>query len=539
MTLPGLMQQPPLVLHDLFRRMQTIYPEGEVVSYDSEGRTVRTYAEIADRVRRLCTVLVDDLGIRPGDRVASFAYNSSRHFELYWAVPLVGAVLHTVNVRLFDDQIAAIVNHAGDRVVFTDGDLVPKLADVAPKLDPVEAYVRFDGDRTAPSLDALHDYETLVTAAHPMTEFVEVGENAACGICYTSGTTGMPKAVVSSHRGMWLHSMATCMADAIGLRESDRVLPVVPMFHAFGWGLPYSAPFTGAELVFHGSDSSPERLGTIIDDERVTVSAGVPTIWKELLPLLEKGDVDGSALRLVFVGGSASPKSLIAAYERAGIEYLQVWGMTETGPLASASRPRRRHRGLDDEGRLDVKEKTGTIMSGLEARVVGDDDTEVAWDGTTPGELEVRGPWIASDYWNTEGSSERFHDGWLRTGDMAVMERDGYFKIVDRAKDLVKSGGEWISSVELEGHLLAHPEVADAAVVGVHSQKWDERPIAIVVPVNSEPPSLETLHEFLGDKVAKWWLPDAVVAVDEIPKTSVGKIDKKVLRQQLSDMELD
>ena len=546
MTLPGLMQPTPLTLRSIFDRMRTIYPDGEVVSVSGSvaagDRTVvrHSYGELAERVLRLCRVL-GNMGLQPGDRVASFGFNSHRHFELYWAAPLMGAVLHTVNVRLYGEQIAYITNHAADRLVFFDGTLADALIEVAPSLETVQAYIRW-GDGSDGGLDPVHDYEVLLGKADPLSveELPVVGEDAACGLCYTSGTTGMPKGVLSSHRGMWLHSMATCMVDAIGISERDRVLPVVPMFHAFGWGLPYSAPFTGAELVFHGSDTSPAAIGAAIQDEKVTLAAGVPTIWKELLPRLRNGEVDYSTLRTVFVGGSASPRALIEAYQELGVDYLQVWGMTETGPLACASRPRHRHSGLDPEALLDVQEKTGTIMSGLEARIVDPDGTEQPWDGESVGELEVRGPWIASGYYeNPEFTEQRFHDGWLRTGDMAWMEADGYFKIVDRAKDLVKSGGEWISSVELEGALLAHPAVADAAVVGCHSQKWDERPVAaIVVAAGAEPPSLEEVREFLAPKFAKWWLPDEVVVVDEIPKTSVGKLDKKVLRTQLDHVRL-
>ena len=537
MTIPGLMQPTQLNIRGIFDRMESVYADGEIVSpHIDGGRT--TYGALAERVRRLATALVQDLGVRPGDRVGSFAFNSARHVELYFAVPLVGAVLHTVNVRLFDDQIAYIVNHADDQVMFVDGELVERLGEVAPKLDCVRTWVRMgDGPGCAPGIDGLLDHDSLVSAASPLDVIPDIEESAACGLCYTSGTTGMPKGVLSSHRAMWLHSMATCMTDSIGLSESDRVLPVVPMFHAFGWGLPYSAPFTGAELVLHGSDSSPETLARLIAEEKVTVAAGVPTIWKSLLPLVQSGEADISSLRLIFVGGSASPRALIEAYQEAGVDYLQVWGMTETGPLACASRPRRRHRGVTGADLIDVKERTGTILPGLEARVVADDGSVCPADGETVGELQVRGPWIASAYFQVE-DEERFPDGWLRTGDMAAIDADGVFRIVDRAKDLVKSGGEWISSVELEGHLLAHPDVLDAAVVGVRSRKWDERPVAVVVPKNGAAPTLESVRQFLSSHVAKWWLPDELVIVEEIPKTSVGKLDKKVLRDQLSEMEL-
>jgi fatty-acyl-CoA synthase len=312
------------------------------------------------------------------------------------------------------------------------------------------------------------------------------------------------------------------------------VLPVVPLFHACGWGLPYAAPLTGADLVMVGADTSPEHLGRVINEEQVTWAAGVPTIWTGLLPVAQRDGLP--SLRTIGIGGSATPKALLEAYDGLGIEILQIWGMTETSPVAAASRPRRRHRGLSDEQLRDVRAKTGTIFAGLEARVVDPFGDEVAWDGETVGELECRGPWVATDYWG--GAPEKFHGGWLRTGDMAVMEPDGYFKIVDRSKDLVKSGGEWISSVELEGACLAHPAVREAAVVGVRSQKWDERPVVVASLVPGASLTLEELRAFLSGRVAKWWLPDDLVVADDVAKTSVGKYDKKVLRAQLADRVL-
>jgi fatty-acyl-CoA synthase len=534
-TIPGLMQPTPLTLRSIFDRMRTVYAEGEIVSPEARW----TYGESAERILRLARALTDELGVRPGDRVATFAVNSARHFELYWAVPLVGAVLHTVNVRLHPEQIAYICNHARDRVMFVDGALTSQMAEIVPELDTIESYVSL-GDPESGTLAGLRDHDALIGSHDPLARLPEVDENAGMGLCYTSGTTGMPKGVLYSHRAMWLHSIAASMTDHIGISEADRVLPIVPMFHAFAWSLPYAAPMTGAELVFHGADNSPDHLADVIEREQVTLAAGVPTIWKSLLPLYRDGRADPSSLRLVFVGGSASPRALIEAYDDLGVEYLQVWGMTETGPLASAARPRRRHRQLDRDAQLDVREKTGTIFAGLEARIVDDRDVPLPWDGAAVGELEVRGPWIASAYYRDDvGSEARFHDGWLRTGDMAYIEPDGYFRIIDRAKDLVKSGGEWISSVELEGHVLAHPGVAEAAVVGVASRRWDERPVVTIVAEDGrEAPTLTELRTFLTDRVPKWWLPDHVVVVDDIPKTSVGKLDKRGLREQLGDLEL-
>ena len=526
--LPGLMQPTPLTLHGVFARMRTIYGDTPVAG--PEGTF--TYAECAERILRLCRVLTGELGVRPGDRVATFAFNSVRHFELYWAVPLVGAVLHTVNVRLFPEQIAQIVAHAGDRVLFFDGEVADRLADTD-ALGVVDRWVHMGagGDGHAGRLSGrLDDYDALLTGAAPLERLPEVPEDAAANLCYTSGTTGMPKGVLQSHRSLWLHAMAACMADHLGLGQHDTVLPIVPLFHACGWGMPYAAPFTGAGLVFHGSDSSPANVARLIAGHRVTVAAAVPTIWKDLLPLVRSGEADLSTVRGIYVGGSATPRPLAEAYGAQGIDMVQIWGMTETGPLACISQPRRRHGRVSGDELYAIKEKTGTIFSGIDARIVSPDGDELAWDGETVGELEVRGPWIAAGYYNDPvGSEEKFHDGWLRTGDMAWMEPDGTFRIVDRAKDLVKSGGEWISSVELEGELLGHPRIRDAAVVGLPHPKWDERPVAFVV-AEGDAPSRESVHAFLSDKVAKWWLPDAVVVVEEIPKTSVGKIDKKVLR---------
>lgn len=531
----GLMQPTPLTIHLVFDRMRTVHAAGHVHGHDG----ALTYAEVADRVLRLAAALRDDLGVRPGDRVATFGFNSARHLELYFAVPLLGAVLHTVNVRLHDDQVAHVVDHAGDTVVFVDGDL---LGDVAAVLDrtPLVRHVVAIGEGAAamPDRVALHDHDALVDGHAPLDrdDLPDVTEDTAAGLCYTSGTTGLPKGVLTSHRAQVLHTFGVAMAETFGLVEDDVVFPIVPMFHAFGWGLPYAAPFVGADLVLHGADSSPNHLADLLQRHAVTVTAGVPTIWKSLLPLVERGQLDVSALRLVAVGGSASPRSLIAAYDTLGVEYLQVWGMTETGPIACVSRPRRHLGQLTRDQQLDRRALTGRISPGLEARVVDADGMALPTDGRAVGELQVRGPWIASAYYAVD-ADDRFQDGWLRTGDMAAMEADGTFRIVDRAKDLVKSGGEWISSVDLENLLLAHPAIRDVAVVGVPHPRWDERPVAVVVPEDPQrPPDLEDVRAFLDGQVAGWWLPDAVVHVDDIPKTSVGKLDKKVMRDMFGDV---
>jgi fatty-acyl-CoA synthase len=528
----GLMGQMPLTIGTIFERMRTVNADGVLVDALAEGTTRQTYGELSDRVLRLVTVL-RELGVQPGDRIASFANNTSRHVELYYAVPLVGAVLHMVNIRLHEDQLEYVVADAGDSVLFVDDDLVPRLAGLS--LPSVRAFVRL-GKGDTDGLPGLVDGEALLSSATPadVASLPELAEDTACGICHTSGTTGMPKGVVYTHRATFLHAMAVCMVDGLRLGEHERVLPVVPLFHACGWGLPYAAPLTGADLVLVGADTSPEHLARVIAEEGVTWAAGVPTIWTGLLPLGQTHEL--SSLRTIAIGGSATPRALLEAYDALGVEVLQIWGMTETGPVAAASRPRSRHAGLDVEGLRDVRAKTGYVLAGLEARVVDDAGDTVPWDGSTVGELEVRGPWVATDYHG--GAPERFHDGWLRTGDMASMEHDGYFRIVDRAKDLVKSGGEWISSVELEGACLAHPAVKEAAVVGVRSERWDERPVVVASLVPGTELSLAELREFLTGRVAKWWLPDDLVVVDEVAKTSVGKYDKKVLRTAFSDRVL-
>jgi fatty-acyl-CoA synthase len=529
----GLMGAQPLTVATIFDRMRTVYADGEVVDALPTGSVRTTYGELSERVLRWVTVL-RDLGVGPGDRVGTFANNSSRHVELYYAVPLAGAVLHMVNIRLHDDQLEFVVADADDVVLLVDDDLVPRLADVAARMPSVRAFVRL-GKGSTPGLDGILEGEELLEQAAPAVDLPELREDDACGMCHTSGTTGMPKAVVYTHRSTYLHAMAACMVDHLALSERDRVLPVVPLFHACGWGLPYAAPFTGAELVLAGADTSPGNLARIIETERVTWAAGVPTIWTGMLAVA--ADHDLSSLRTIGVGGSATPRALMAAYDELGTTILQIWGMTETSPVACVSRPRRRHRGLSDAELLEVRLRTGTIFSGLEARITDPDTGAVLpWDGESVGELECRGPWVATDYHRS--APDRFRDGWLRTGDMALMEPDGVFKIVDRSKDLVKSGGEWISSVELEGEVLAHPAVKEAAVVGVPSARWDERPVVVASLHHGTTLSLTQLREFLTGRVAKWWLPDELVVVDEVAKTSVGKYDKKELRAQLSHLSL-
>ena len=534
----GLMQDYPLTLPHLFHRGERLFPHKEVVTATATGRERTTYGEWAERTRRLGGVL-DTLGLSPDARVATFAWNTARHLELYFAVPCTGRVLHTLNIRLFPDQLTYIANHAEDEVVFVDRSLVGLLWPMIDTFETVkQVVVMDDGKGDVPDDSRIVGYEALLDAAEPVEFHVE-DENRAAAMCYTSGTTGNPKGVVYSHRSTFLHSMATMFADCLGIRESDVILPVVPMFHANAWGLAHAGVFAGATLVFPGADLSPPAVADLIESERVTVAAGVPTIWMGVLPLLEGRDT--SSLRVIPCGGSAVPKVLSEAYrEKVGLPILQAWGMTETSPLASVCRTKSTLAGLTEDALADVRATAGLIVPGVDVRVVAPETIdELPWDGESSGELQVRGPWIASDYYNDPRSGDSFtKDGWLRTGDVAVIDSEGYIRLVDRTKDLVKSGGEWISSVELENHLMSHPAVAEAAVIAVAHPKWQERPLATVVLRPGATATKEELLDFLRPRVVKWWLPDDVVFIDEVPKTSVGKFSKKDLRSRFADYRL-
>jgi fatty-acyl-CoA synthase len=534
----GLMQDYPLTLPHIFRRAERLFPEKQLVTATATGRERSTYGEWADRTRRLAGVF-DSLGVSSDGRVATFAWNTTRHLELYFAIPCSGRVLHTLNIRLFPEQLTYIANHAEDELVFIDRSLIGLLWPLVDTFETVKQYIVMDdGKGDVPDDPRVLRYEELLAAAEPV-DFEVDDESRAAAMCYTSGTTGNPKGVVYSHRSTVLHSMAVMLADTIAVSEADNILPVVPMFHANAWGLAHAAVFAGAGLVFPGPDLSPPALVDLIESERVTVAAGVPTIWMGVLPLLEGRDV--SSLRVIPCGGSAVPKSLSEGFRAAtGMPILQAWGMTETSPVASVCRIKSTLRDRPDDELADLRATQGLPAPGVDARIVGPDSSdELPWDGTTSGELQVRGPWIASTYYNDPRADESFtKDGWLRTGDVAVVSPDGYIRLVDRTKDLVKSGGEWISSVELENEIMAHPKVAEAAVIAIPHERWVERPLACVVVKPGEELTKEEVLEFLGSRVAKWWLPDDVVFIDEVPKTSVGKFSKKTLRDRFAHGEL-
>jgi fatty-acyl-CoA synthase len=537
----GLMQDRPLVLPHFFWRAEHLFPEKEVVTNTADGLVRTTYREWAERTRRVGGVL-DRLGISDDGRVATFAWNTARHLELYFAAPCTGRVLHTLNIRLFAEQLTYIANHAEDEVIFVDSSLVALLWPLLPTMTTVRHVVVMDDGKgevpsDAPSGVEVHDHEALLADADPV-EFHVTDENRAASMCYTSGTTGHPKGVVYSHRSTWLHTVGVMTADSLGACERDVIMPVVPMFHANAWGLAHAGVATGAKLVMPGPDLSAPTLAGLIESERVTVAAGVPTIWMGVLP--ELAGRDTSSIRAIPCGGSAVPKSLSEGFrELTGRPILQAWGMTETSPVASTGRVKSSLDHLSEDEKADVRSSIGLISVGVDFRVVGPDGERVPWDGTSSGELQVAGPWIAREYYDDDRSPESFTpDGWLKTGDVATVEPTGYLRLVDRTKDVVKSGGEWISSVELENEIMGHPKVAEAAVIGVPHPKWSERPLACVVVKPGETLTRDEVLAHLEGRLAKWWIPDDVVFIDEVPKTSVGKFSKKDLREKFANHEL-
>ena len=530
----GTMQDFPLTIGMLFRHGATVHGDSVVVTLEGDHRRSATFTEVADRATRLAAGLTS-LGVAAGDRVATFSWNTQEHLEAYLAVPTMGAVLHTINIRLFPEQLTYIVEHADDRVVIVDDSLIPLLAKVAGDLPTVERYIVVgDGDAAAlaeasPQAEILR-YEQLLEEGGDTFTWPEIDERTAAAMCYTSGTTGNPKGVVYTHRSAFLHSLALCSAGCLGITEHDRVLPVVPMFHANAWGLPYTSWMTGADLLMPGRYLQAEPLAGLIAAERATVAGAVPSIWSDLLRFADSNPaaVDFSSLRLVPCGGSAVPQALIEGFrDRFGVEILQAWGMTETSPVAAVARAPK-GTNPDDPDAMEWRTRAGRALPGVELRIMGDDGP-VAWDDETVGELEARGPWVTGAYYR-DSSSDKFDDGWLRTGDIGTMDARGYVRITDRSKDVIKSGGEWISSVELENHLMAHPSVAEASVIGVSDPRWEERPLACVVVVEGADPDAGELRAFLAERVAKWQLPERWTFIDEVPKTSVGKFDKKALR---------
>ena len=529
-----------LLVPGLLDRADIYFPHKEIISREGDGVHRYTYRDLKGRVNRLSNALAS-LGVGKGDRVGTFGWNTYRHLEAYFAPPSMGAVTHTTNIRLSADDLTYIVNHAGDKVMLVDPDLVPILEPLAPSLENVEHFVIMTGDSSfQTSLPSAHIYEELLDAASDHFERPELDENDPAGLCYTSATTGRPKGVTYTHRAQILHAMMECSADSAGVRERDVVMAVVPMFHANSWGVPYSATMTGATQVLTGVRPDPAAICRLIHDHRVSISLGVPTIWVGMLDFLSRTDeeFDLSCMRMVVSGGSAVPRSMIQAFkERLDIELVQAYGMTEATPLVSFNRLGSHLDGLGNEERLTEQGKQGTPVYGVEMRLVDENGTDLPWDGEERGELLFKGPWIASEYLNDPRSEETFIDGWYHSGDIASVDPWGNIQIGDRVKDMVKSGGEWISSVDLETAIIAHPKVLEAAVIAIPHETWQERPLACVVPNAEDRDSLDKSEvlDFIRPRFASWWLPDDVVFIDEIPKTSVGKFDKKVLRDRFQD----
>ena len=533
----GLMMDYPLTLTQFFERTRRVYPKKVLgTRVPGVGLEKLTYADWADRTARLAAALAK-LGVKKGDRVGTLAWNSHRHLEVYFAAPMMGAVLHTVNLRLAPQDITYIVNHAEDQVLIADASLWPILEPIRKDLKTVRHIIMMKNAPGEELPPGSLDYEALLREAAPVTDWPRLDENDAAGMCYTSGTTGHPKGVVYSHRAVYLHSFASSMADTFGVSERDVILHIVPMFHANAWCVPFAGVLNGATQFFGGPNPQPRDIIEMIHNERVTFVGAVPTVWIAIHAILEKEPQwDISSVRCIPIGGSAAPRSLLQIFDKKyGANMLHAWGMTEMTPLGTTCRLKSYMEALPDDERYAIKAKQGFAVAGVDLRIVDEAGREQPWDGKSVGEIQVRGPWIASGYYNNPaGDAQLTADGWFRTGDVAAIDSEGYVQITDRTKDLIKSGGEWISSVDLETTIMGHPKVLEAAVIAVPHERWQERPLACVVPKPEYKDSLtaQEILDYLAPRVAKWWLPDEVTFIEAVPKTSVGKFDKKVLRER-------
>ncbi|MFP6690474.1 MAG: long-chain-fatty-acid--CoA ligase [Alphaproteobacteria bacterium] len=536
----GLIMDRPLLISSLLEFGARNHAGSEIVSRTTEGPIHRyTLADAHGRAKQLAKAMAR-LGVDRGDRIATIAWNNYRHFELYFAISGMGAVCHTINPRLFHEQIVYVINHAEDKYVFMDLTFVPLLEALGAHLPKVAGYVIMTDKEHMPEtkLENVHCYEDLLAAEDDDYAWPEFDELTASSLCYTSGTTGNPKGVLYSHRSTMLHTFAICSAEGPGLNSRIAYLAVVPMFHVNAWGIPYGCALTGAKLVLPGPRYEGDMIFDLLDDENVNITAGVPTIWMMLLAEMKKRGRKPEALETVIVGGSAFPTSMIVAFEEDfGVNVHHAWGMTELSPIGSSGSLLTSMLDLPKEERWAVKSKQGRAIWGVEKKIVGEDGAELPHDGVAFGELMVRGPWTASAYYNdAEATAQSFtEDGWFHTGDVATIDEHGIMQIVDRKKDVIKSAGEWISSIDLENAAMAHPAIQEAAVIGMPHPKWDERPLLVVVAVERQSPELEEVREFLADKVAKWWLPDDLMVLDELPRTATGKVSKLNLREQLKD----
>jgi fatty-acyl-CoA synthase len=536
----GLIMDYPLTLTQFFERARKMFHRKTMATrVPGAGLQRYTYADYADRVCRLSAAL-DRLGLKKGDRVGTFAWNSHRHMEVYFAAPLMGMVLHTVNIRLSGQDLIYIINHAEDQVLIVDASLWHLLEPIRKDLKSVKHFIVMKDTPAGEIPAGALDYEALVADARPVETWPKLDETDAAGMCYTSGTTGHPKGVLYTHRGIYLHCFASSTVDVFGLCERDVILHIVPMFHANAWCVPFAGVMNGSTQIFGGPNPQPRDIIEIVHNERVTVVGAVPTVWIAIQAILEKEPRwDISSIRCIPIGGSAAPKSLIQMFDKKyGAYMLHAWGMTEMSPVGTVCRPRSYTDGLPEEERYNIRAKQGAIVAGVDMRIVDDGGRVQPWDGKSVGEIQVRGPWITSGYYNNPAGAAQFtEDGWFRTGDVASIDSEGYVQITDRTKDLIKSGGEWISSVDMETAIMDHPKVLEAAVIAVPHPQWLERPLACVVPKPEfkDELSAQEILEYLAPRVAKWWLPDEIVFIDAVPKTSVGKFDKKVLRERFKD----
>jgi acyl-CoA synthetase (AMP-forming)/AMP-acid ligase II len=535
----GLMQDRPLLISGLLAHAERYHPDVEIVSRTCEGTVVRSsWAKLAGRARTIAQAL-RRLGVKPGDRVATLAWNTHRHLELYFAVSGMGAVLHTVNPRLFPEQIEYILNHAESTVLFFDITFTDLVRALAPRLSSARILIAMTDVAHRPaSLEGCLCYEALVDAEDGAFAWPELDERSASSLCYTSGTTGNPKGVLYSHRSTVLHSFLACQADGLQLSSRDSTLLVVPLFHVNAWGIPYASAMCGAKLVLPGPAPDARCLLDLAVAERCTFSLGVPTIWLSWFKHIDDNPaLDLSALKLerVVIGGSAAPRAVIERFQQLGVFVIQAWGMSETSPLATIGNLLPKHAGLPAAAQVDVQVKQGRAVYGVELRIVDDSGAPLRHDGSVAGDLQVRGPWVTAGYFRSEGLAALDPEGWFSTGDVAKIDADGYVQITDRSKDVIKSGGEWISSIDLENAAVAHPAVQEAAVIGVHHPKWQERPLLLVVRKPSAQASREEILAFLRTRVVRWWLPDDVVFVDSLPHTATGKLQKTKLREQFRD----
>ncbi|MBI4763242.1 MAG: long-chain-fatty-acid--CoA ligase [Deltaproteobacteria bacterium] len=537
----GLIQDQPLLISSLISYAGLYHGEVEIVSRTVEGPIHRYgYREVQRRSRQVAEALLS-LGVKPGDRIATLAWNGFRHLELYFGISGLGAVLHTINPRLFPEQIVYIANHAEDIYLFLDLTFVPQVESIAQELKSVKGFVVMTDEEHMPrtSLPRVMCYESLIGEQKGEYAWPKFDEQTASSLCYTSGTTGNPKGVLYSHRSTVLHSYCVCSVDGLGLSGSDTVMPIVPMFHANAWGNPYGAAMCGAKMVFPGEKMDGQSIFELLDQEKVTLTLAVPTVWLMLLQYLRETGRKLPFLKRVVIGGSAPPKSMIRTFEEEyGVQVYHGWGMTEMSPLGTVGNLKLKHQGLPYEERMNIKSKQGRAIYGVDLKIVDAQGNELARDGKAFGPLLVRGPWIASGYFKGEGGGIIDDEGWFDTGDVATLDPDGYMQITDRAKDVIKSGGEWISSIDLENDVMGHPGVAEAAVIGVPHPKWDERPLLLVVRNEGVEISKEELLDYLRKRVAKWQVPDDVVFVDELPHTATGKLLKSKLREDYKNFKL-